>query len=73
MENEGVKANVCRDSWDGEGTSDRVCKGIVTTGDRDCQSHREDCKGGQGRENPTANFFSRYYFLPQIKSKPSST
>lgn len=53
MENDGVKASVCRDSRDGEGTGDRVCKGVVTIRGKDCQPHR----GGQGRQNPTDSLF----------------
>lgn len=57
MENDAVKASVCRDSRDGEGTGDRVCKGVVTAGGKDCQYHREDCRGGHGRVNPTDRLF----------------
>lgn len=55
MENDEVKASFCRGNWDGKGTSARVCKGVVTTGGRDCQS-LEDYEGRHGRENPTVFF-----------------
>jgi len=51
----GVKMSSCRDSRDGEGTGDRVCKGSVTAGGRDSQHHKEACGARQGRENPTVS------------------
>lgn len=63
----GVK--VSRDSGDGEDTKDCVCKRCVTTGDRDCQPHREDCEGRRGRENPAVSpLLCLVFFHRQIQT-----
>lgn len=71
VESDGGKSS-CRDSWDGDGTRDRVCK-------RERDSHRQRLSAPQGRlqgETGKRKLHSQSpsmtCFLPWVKSKPST-